>query len=403
MRSLNLQRLRRGGLAGLLAGAVLAGLVACGGGGSGSDAAGTNFAQGAITGLGSIIVNGVRYDDRRATVLDDDDRARRSSELLLGVMVEVESDRVRAASASGDLPTATATRIRMGSEIVGPVEGAPAATSFRILGQTINVTDTTVFDDSLAGGITAITDGMVLEVHALFDAATGQYTATRIEDEDSATSYKLRGLVSALDTTLKIFKIGEAVINYAGVDPATLPNNFADGLRVRVRLQTTQVNGEWVATSVRAGVRKVEDHDEAHLRGTITEFTSTASFSVNGLPVDATHARFEDGTEGLVLGARVEVEGSVVNGVLVATKVELEGRHRGDDRHGIELHDRIASIDAEAKTFTLERGTTVSYAGSVNYKDGTQASIAVGRRVEVKGVLAADGVTVNAVKIEFES
>ena len=319
-------------------------------------------------------------------------------------MVEVESDRVRAASASGALPTATATRIRMGSEIVGPVDEAPGATSLKVLGQTVNVTAETVFDDSLAGGLTAITAGMVLEIHAQFDATTGEYTATRIEDEDSVSRYKLRGLVSAPDTTAKTFQIGAAVINYAGVDAATLPSNLADGLRVRVRLQTAKnADGQWVATSVRAGVRKVEDHDEAHLRGTITVFTSSTSFSVNGIPVDATNARFEDGTAGVVLGARVEVEGSVTDGVLIATKVELEDHHRGDDRHGIELHDRIASVDTAAKTFTLERGTKVSYAGTVRYDDGTEASIAVGRRVEVKGTLAADGVTVNATKIEFES
>ena len=64
MNPISLQRLRRGALAGLLAGGLAAVLAACGGGGGG--ASGTNFAQGAITGLGSIIVNGVRYDDSQA-------------------------------------------------------------------------------------------------------------------------------------------------------------------------------------------------------------------------------------------------------------------------------------------------------------------------------------------------
>jgi len=139
------------------------------------------------------------------------------------------------------------------------------------------------------------------------------------------------------------------------------------------------------------------------VQGTITTFTSTTSFSVNGLPVDATNAQFPDGTAGIVLGAMVEVEGAVANGVLVATKVELEDMHQNDDRNKNELHGPISNLDTTAKTFVV-RGVTVNYvSGTTVFKDGVEADLANGKQVEVKGVLSADGTSVQAQVIEFEN
>jgi hypothetical protein len=147
----------------------------------------------------------------------------------------------------------------------------------------------------------------------------------------------------------------------------------------------------------------MEDADEAEVHGTISAFTSTASFSVNGLPVDATNAKFPDGTAGVVLGASVEVEGSVVNGVLVATKVELEAMHKNDDQNRNELHGPITNLDTTAKTFVV-RTVTVQYDSTTTvFKDGTEADLANGKEVEVKGTLSADGTAVLATSVEFEN
>jgi Domain of unknown function (DUF5666) len=381
--------------------ASLAVLAACGGGGGADDgnatpAGAVAYTQGVITGFGSIIVNGVRFDDSSASYSDDNGGNRDRSEMRLGMRVEVDSSSIDSTSRS-----ATARAVRVGSELVGPVSAPPANGSLSLLGQTVVVSASTVFDDSLAGGLAAITTGRVLEVHAVYDAATGQYRATRIEPESSVTFYKLRGPVSALDTAAKTFQIGGAKINYAGVAAANLPSNLANGQTLRVLLQTAQVNGEWVASSLRSGVRKVDDNSHAHLRGTITSWTSATQFSVNGQAVDASRAVFDDGRDGVVLGAAVEVEGTVSNGVLVASKVELESRHSNDDDHGTELHGQISSLNAAAKTFVL-RGVTVSYAGSVSYDRGSAANLAANVKVEVRGALASDGVTLNATRIKFE-
>jgi hypothetical protein len=388
--------------------ALAATLVACGGGGGDAGtpvvgggttpapAAASSYTLGAIDGFGSVVVGGVRFDDSSATVEDEDGVAHASSALKLGMLVQLDAKNVDRA-----LGTAVAQRIRFGSEIVGPVGSIDTtASTVLVLGQTVLVTTSTVFDITLSGGLSALTAGAVIEVHGILDEATGRVTATRIEPKTGATAYRLRGVVSSYDAAAKTFKIGSELISFASV--TAVPATLANGRVVRVLLQTTQVAGAWVATKIGLGVRgPATGISDAHVEGAITAFTSTAAFEVNGLKVDASSAAFPDGSAGVVLGARVEVTGSVVAGVLVATKVEIE-EAREHGMRPLELHGDIASIDTTAKTFAL-RGVTVWYGGTVSYKNGAAADLAAGKRVEVHGTLSADRTRLEARRIEFKS
>ena len=138
-------------LAGVLGPTLLA---ACGGGGDagtpvGGSTGAQSFVSGPITGLGSIIVGGVRFEDNGARVEseDDDGGSRSRSELQLGMMVEVESSSIDDSTSRG-----TAVRIRFGSELKGPVASVDAtAQTFRMLDQTVEVRAETVFDPLLVG------------------------------------------------------------------------------------------------------------------------------------------------------------------------------------------------------------------------------------------------------------
>jgi Domain of unknown function (DUF5666) len=388
-------------LAGVLGPALLA---ACGGGGGDGEGSASNgsgaqsYVAGPISGLGSIIVGGVRFDDDSARVEsedDDDSRSRNRSELQLGMMVEVESSSIDDSTSRG-----TATRIRFGSEMKGPVASIDAAAqTIRVLDQTVEVRPETVFALSLAGGFAAIAVGQILEIHAQFDAATGRYSATRIELEDNANEYRLRGLVSGLDAAAKTFKIGDAVINYAGV--TELPANFADGQRVRVRLQTAKVNGQWVATRLRSGVRRVDDFGDARIRGLVTAFTSATQFEVQGVPVEVAAGARVEGT--VAAGAMVEVRGRAEGGRIVASRVKVLNRD-DDEVRRVELHGTVSALDTAAKTFML-REVKIVYSASTEFKDGSESTLADGKAVEVKGQWSVDGNdrnTLAASSIEFE-
>src|SRR5438128_484994 len=101
---------RRRVLTSLLAAAGIVALPSCGGGGGGGDAGGGAtvggvdtggtgaFSTGRITGFGSVIVNGVRFEDNAARVADDDDEAKvfRPEDLRLGMVVRIRAGAVTA-------------------------------------------------------------------------------------------------------------------------------------------------------------------------------------------------------------------------------------------------------------------------------------------------------------------
>ena len=152
-------------------------LVACGGGvesgGTGGNAT-ASYVSGPITGFGSVIVGGVRFDDSTAAVSDADGGSRSRDDLKLGMTINV-----RGTPIAGD-GSSSATSIVVGSAIVGPVSVINVgAATLTVLGQPVDVLATTVFDESLGGGIAALSIGDVIEVYALLDTATQRYSATR--------------------------------------------------------------------------------------------------------------------------------------------------------------------------------------------------------------------------------
>lgn len=369
-------------------------LAACGGGGSSPSEQATSYTEGQITGYGSIVVNGVRFDDSSASVSDDDDVSGRRGDLKIGMWVEIEGTDV-----DRDRGVGRALRVRWANEFVGPVTAVDAtAGTFVVFGQTVEVKPATQYED-LPNGLASLREGDVVEVHGFFNAAAGRYVATRVDAEDSADFYKLRGIVSDLDTAAETFKLGSETINYA--DVTDVPSNLANGLRVRVRLRTMKdtTSGYWVAVTMRHGIRNLIDRLESEIEGVVDTCASNTSFSVNGIPVDASTAFFRDGP--VTCGDQVEVKGQVDNGVLKAALVKDEDDD-GDDRN--EMHGTVVSADPAKKTFVLNHpvhgDVTVSYAFAL-FDDGTAADLTTGARVEVKGRLVLGGV-LQAVKVDFE-
>lgn len=384
---------RREGLMLTVLGSALA-LAGCGGGGSdggttasGGTTAGGSSATGAITGFGSIIVGGVRFDDSAASVQDDDGASMNSGDLKLGMVVRIKGGKK---TDDGTSIRAKADSIEVHSELQGPVD-SKTATSIVVLGQTVKISATTFFEDGLSLATLAV--GNVVEVHGFVDPLTNTLTATRVELKQNAKVFKLQGAISALNTATKTFNIGTVTISYL---TAVLPSSLtlANGSVVRVRLAITPLTGTRTALKVQKFEIEKEDRNEAEVEGIITAFTSTALFSVNGLPVNAGAIVVPAGVK---LGARVEVEGSIVNGVLVAKKVELED---GADVAKFELHGTLSLLDTTAKTFVL-RGVKVNY-GSATFSIGVTAlSLANGLNIEVKGVRSEANVIV-ATRISLE-
>lgn len=377
--------------------AALAVLAGCGGVDSGGTGTGdqNTLAVGPITGFGSIIVNAIRFDESGAQILDDDGRTRQRDELRLGMRAEVVSSAI---VAQGGFDTAVASSVRLRTEIGGPLEAIDlAASRLTVLGQRVEFTSSTVVE----GGLTSLQIGNVLWISGTLDRASGRYVATRIEPRSGVASYKVRGVVSALDLAGITLDIGGLRIDWSGLalaDPAVL---LAPGRLVLARLAVAPAGGARVALSIQADDLPQPDRESAEVEGRISAFVSTRSFAIDGLPVDAGSASFVGGTAGLVLGARVEVKGRIAGGVLVAQQVELED-DEDDDAEGIELEGVIDTVDSGLQRFVV-RNTLVAWDGSTLFDSSRPSDIAVGRRVSVRGRLSADGQVVLATRVHVET
>jgi len=372
-------------------------VASCGGGvdSGGTGAPSTAFASGAISGFGSVIVADVHFDDRTAAVADADGNARSRDDLRLGMTVDARGSAIFKDADGNDASTATSIVVR--SEMIGPVGASdPVARTLTVLGQTIDIAATTVFDDALAGGQAALAIGDVVEVYASIDAATGHYLATRVERKSGVAAFVLRGIVGGLDATARAFSIGATRISYAGV---AAPPTLANGSFVRVALALAPgAGGVWSAIAIGDRTPALDDRDEAKVEGLVSALTSTTQFSVDGTPVDARAAQFPDGTAGLAVGRRVEVEGAARSGVLVATRVRLPSDSQGGG--DFDVRGAIASLDIVAKTFVV-RNVVVSFSGAVDFRNGTALDLAPGIEVEARGMLTADGTRLQATRIDF--
>jgi Domain of unknown function (DUF5666) len=376
--------------------AVALAVVACGGGGSsvaGVGSGGTgSFSVGTVTGFGSVFVNGLRYDDASASV-SDDDGARSRSDLKLGMVVKVQGS----TSASGD---SSASSISFDSALLGPVSATnTAGKTFAIIGQKVVVAAGTVFDASLPLGFDSIQTGQTLEVHGFVNPLTNELQATLVEVKTSPSYYKISGQVSNLQNGTKIFQIGSETFSFAALNGNSIPQGFANGLLVKVRLDTRvpAANGAWAATRLRIYQDSFDDQDNVDIEGLITALTSSTQFQVNGVRVDANGANFPDGTSGVAQGARVKIKGNIAGATLLAKEVKLETKGKQ-----IDLRGTIANVDTASKTFVL-RGVTVSYAGTVQYDNGSIANVINNASVEVKGQSALNSSVVDASRIKFSN
>lgn len=365
-----------------LLGIALAGVLhGCGGGGQtasnntgGVGSGGTgSYTNGPISGLGSIIVNGVRYDVDSATLLSDDMASPVNDDLQIGLVVEVDGGAITRGS-GGANDAARALRVRYASELIGEVSspvGATATTAFTVMGQRVLVNARTV---PLSAPLQA---GDKVVVHGL-PTALGEFTATRVDVLPSQpAAYKVSGLVGRVDPGRIEIGRGPQVVTFSGsVPPGLVVGSYA---RVRV-LPAALPTSTWSAVAGGIGVRSqlVSEERRGRLEGVIQNFDASNSGVVNGTTVNFTSVRAVLGAS--PNGLRVEVSGLYRSGVLVADMAELDDDNQPGEN---ELHGRIDQW-VPSTSFRL-RGILVNYA-SASVEPGL--GLANGVCVEVKGSLA---------------
>jgi hypothetical protein len=383
--------------------AVALTIAGCGGGTGGTGMTGSSAAVSiGVMEKGSVIVNGVRFEDSTANITIDD-TPKTAADLRNGMVVKVRG-RINADRVSG-----TAERVEVENEVRGTVQTTSPATvppSFTVIGQTVLVDDLTVFANFSTASPTpsaAVNElnptVSVVEVHGQRDAA-GNIRASRVEllTAPGANIDELRGTISGLSGTT--FTLNGVTVNASGaaLTPAGATLNNGDLVEVHGGFS----GGIFVAT--RVDREDLEDaaldpaeNEEFEVEGFVAGCGAIScgnTFTVDGRTVQISSSTdFKDGSKADLLdGVKVEAEGRLVGGVLEATKVSFR-------RTQIRLFGSVEAIDTGARTITL-LGKTVQLN---DLTSGTPiGTIVITNRVEVRGFVDRSG-TIIAQRAEVSS
>lgn len=377
-----------------IAAATVASLAACGGSDSPAPPVASQTAVGTITGFGSVIVNGTKFDDSAASITMGDAVATRDR-LRIGMMVQVRG-RINADG------TGVANSIQYNNCVQGPITAMnQVQNTVMVLGQTVQVDDDTVFDGVTLRDMNSFAVDDLVEVSCHLDRANNRLRATRMERlgsfQNGISALDVKGTVSNLNLAAGTCTIDGLTVNFAGIAAGSLPAGLANGMTIEAS-GSSFASGILTADRLRDRDRdriSYPDGDGLEIEGYVSNFVSISNFEVAGQMIDATNAVIKNGTlADLRNGLKVEAEGTMSNGVLVAsvvviklqTNVRVEaGMQAKDSAQGtITLLGRAIKVNAD----TLLRDRL----GSSNQPTSiTLAALNLADRLEVNAYKDAGG------------
>ncbi len=369
-------------------------LISCGSGGGGMTAGGGIggtgiISSGTISAFGSIVVNGTEFDTSNAAIIVN------GKEIGVGdefVRDNLDIGRVVTVEGTGNLDdiSAVADRVIYNDNVAGPVESILDIDSVTkeivVLGQIVIVNVVTKLKgtdfDTIAQNDLVVVSGLVDD--------TGAIRATFLEKTEefmSGNVVGVTGFIVNLDTNLKTFEINDLAVDYASIDSGSLPQGFADGLLVEVEGTLDATGGEMLATSIEIGDAIGDGNsDQIEVLGFVTDILSEFEFRVGNQMVKFDAATlFVDGTPAdILLGAKLEAEGRLVDGILFADEIEFWG----PDQIEVEgIVDEVVFIDGFPKfTFEGRDDQVVQTNAETEFEDVNKEEIEVGMKLEAKGV-----------------
>jgi len=390
-------------------------LAACGGSSGGSSppppppppppASNDIVSVGAVSAIGSVTVNGIRFDTGSANVTMDDQPGN-FAEVQVGMVVSVRgmiTPSTGAARANGVSYVSDANGIITGIDRV--------AGTFEVLGRQIQVDEMTMFVNAT---FDTLAEGNVVRVNGMWrnqERIQATYVERIANAHTPGMMMEVKGMIAGLDPGTQHFFIGTQSCDYSSatldLEGATLEN----GLYVSVYgSEPMMTNGDLLLDRIQARDRD-RDRDrlcssdcDFELEGFITRFESPEDFDVDNLPVTTTGATiYVNGTvDTLGLDVKVAVDGTLdATGILIADRIVFRFPSV------IEIEADIEDIDAAAGTLVLLGVTIATNESTWFHDDSTSdvwefglADLAVGDRVEVRAYL--DGDVVTASRLERE-
>ncbi|WP_298607098.1 DUF5666 domain-containing protein [uncultured Thiothrix sp.] len=322
---------------------------------------GTGISVGPITGFGSIIQNGVRYDVSQARFTRDGVTAPDQSQYRIGEIVKIQG------IINPDGVTGTATQVDYGSLLQGQITALGAdGKSLYVLNQLVRVDSLT-----LLHGVKLVSDlavGNIVQISGARDAqAVIRANSLTLQQNSflSGSSVQLiEGRITQVDPLTQTFSVNGLKIDYSRIARGVLPvvNQY-----VRVTSKQSLQNELLIASDYRLAQEFVEfvPGEEAELEGLVTAFISPNRFAINGqLVVTTAKTEFENSlATDIKLNALVEAEGQINNqGELIAEEISVRQASRGQT---LELEGKITAIDPTTQTLKLLGNTLVVDASTI--------------------------------------
>ncbi len=292
------------------------------------------ISYGSITAMGSITVNGVRFDTRDAAIMVAGEEQGVGDQAALSYLGVGNVVRVEART-SADGMSIIATRVELSDSVQGPVESVSHIDSdtkkLVVLGQAVIVDDRTVFKKAM---LENVAHNDVLEVCGLVDekgAIRATYIDKIADDFTAGFQVKVKGPIHGLNAAAKTFEINDLKLDYSSADINDLPNKaLADGMLVTVKGTLGSVGGTLTATKIEPWheLGGVKDADEAEMEGFVNAIVKEEpfQFKVGSQLVQIDEGKqYEAGLgDDIEIGDWLEVEGPLVSGIIFAEEISFK-------------------------------------------------------------------------------
>lgn len=263
-----------------------------------------------------------------------------STATVTGVLGEGKRVKIKAATGPvGNVLTASSVHVSEASSVYGATVTTGALLKLKGVADAapvnglLNVSGTPVnMAQAVIRGGTAIAAGQFIEVKGTWDGSVLQATEVVLEGWRAGQMgghNELYGAVSSVDSSV----LGKKIVVVNGVTVEMNSSTvFEHGSLDQVTVGSyVEIKGNLVGSTLLATKVELKNTGRAtgvsyEQHGPISGFVSASSFTLNGLTVDATGARFQHGSmNSLANGIYVGVKGTQnSSGVFVASKVEIK-------------------------------------------------------------------------------
>lgn len=370
---------------------------------AGGGIGGTGISIGEISGFGSVIVNDVDFDTKKAEVFINGRKVGEGdldvrNKLALGMVVRVEGKFL-------DTGTGKADRIVFNENVKGPVTAVETLDTgikkITVLGQTVILDAGTKFKDAEFDSLGL---GDLLQISGWTDGY-GLIQATYVGLAESAADFTARGIVAEVNVNVwqKILRINQLSIDFSQAKLRGFPDNeLPKAGQLIVATGMLDANGILVAEEVRLeNDLEVEDAEDVEIEGIVSQFSSASNFDLGTTPVITDEETIFKGIApgDIFSGLRLLIKGSLTKGRLLADEVIAKDK--------VNLEGTVESVDSMLEEISLlgldPLVIHINDATKIFGNASELAELVPGRHVKITGYVAGKNkVEAGRVKVEIK-